>query len=232
MVKISYSESGIFMKRIKLHDRLLPKYSVAEEFANTLTHGLGVLLGFAVLVLCLLKADSLLSAVGGWIYGISMIALYAVSATYHGLKPGTAKKVMQVLDHCTIYLLIAGTYTPILLTAFVMHSPAVGWGLMLLQWGTALFAITLNAIDLKRFRVFSYTAYIVMGWSIIFVAPTAGQLLSRDAILYVLIGGISYTVGAILYAIGSKKPWFHSAFHLFVLAGSFLQFLGIYLYIM
>lgn len=219
------------MKRIKLHDRLLPKYSAAEEMVNTLSHGLGVLLGFAVLALCLQKATGLLSIIGVWMYGISMIALYAVSATYHGLKPGTAKKVMQILDHCTIYLLIAGTYSPILLTAFVPRSPAVGWGLLLLQWGTAVFAIILNAIDLKRFRIFSYTAYIVMGWSIIFVAPTAINLLSPKAFLYVLFGGISYTVGAILYAIGSKKPWFHSVFHLFVLVGSFLQFIGIYFYI-
>lgn len=218
------------MKRTKLKDRLLPKYTAAEEITNTLTHGVGILLGILALLLCLSKADTALSAAGSVIYGISMIALYAISSVYHGLKPGTAKKVLQILDHCTIYLLIAGTYTPILLTAFVPGSPGVGWGLLALQWGVAIFAIVLNAIDLKRFSIFSYAAYIVMGWSIIFFAPTAARLLSREAILYLLLGGISYTVGAILYGIGSKKPWFHSAFHVFVVAGTVLQFLAIYLY--
>lgn len=219
------------MKRTKLQDRQLPKYTVAEEFVNTLTHALGVLLGFAVLLLCPGKADTLPAWIGSVVYGICMIALYAVSSLYHGLKPGIAKKVMQIVDHCTIYLLIAGTYTPILLSAFVGDSPVIGWGLLILQWTVTIFAIILNAIDLRRFRVFSYTAYIVMGWSIVFCAPTAIKLLSREAIFYLLSGGISYTLGAILYGIGSKRPWFHSIFHIFVVAGSFLQFLAIYLYI-
>lgn len=220
------------MKRIKLRDRALPRYSAAEEFVNTLTHGLGVLLGIAVLALSLQKADTARDRAGTLIYGISMITLYAVSAVYHGLRPGIGKKVMQILDHCTIYLLIAGTYTPILLSAFVGEYPWVGWGLLGLQWITATVAVILNAIDLKRFQIFSYTAYIVMGWSILFCAPTAIRVLSREAIFYLLSGGISYTVGAVLYGIGSKRPWFHSIFHVFVLIGSILQFLSIYLYIM
>ena len=220
------------MKRTKLRDRLLPKYTLSEEIVNTVSHGIGVLLGIAALVLCTGKAKGPLALTGAIVYGLSMIFLYSISAVYHGLRPGTAKKVLQILDHCTIYLLISGTYTPILLSAFVPNAPAAGWGLLGLQWGTAVIAIIFNAIDLRRYRVFSMAAYIIMGWSIIFFAPTAARLLSREAVLYLLLGGISYTVGAVLYGIGAKRAWFHSVFHVFVVAGSVLQFIAIYLYIL
>ena len=222
------------MKRIKLQDRPLPKYTLSEELVNAISHGIGALLGIAVLLLCIKRSvycQSTPALIGSIIYGVCMITLYTISTVYHALVPGTAKKVMQILDHCSIYLLISGTYTPILLTAFIPHFPIVGWGLLGLQWGVAIFAIVLNAIDLKRFRLFSYTAYIVMGWSLIFFIPYATALIHHRGLFYILLGGISYTVGAILYGIGSKRPWFHSVFHILVLAGSFLQFWAIYHYI-
>lgn len=221
------------MKRTKLKDRALPTYSTAEELTNTVTHALGIGLGIAVCILCVLKAGaSAVGLMGAWVYGLSMILLYSCSTIYHGLPAGTAKKVFQVLDHCTIYLLIAGTYTPIILMELIPGVPAVGWGLLTVQWGTAALAITLTAIDLKKFRYFSYICYIVLGWALIFVAPAALSVMSRSAFLYILIGGISYTIGAVLFAIGKKRPWFHSVFHIFVILGSLLQFIGIYLYIL
>lgn len=220
------------MQRIKLCDRILPKYSPGEERLNAISHGIGIFMGLLVLILCTSKSGTTSTRIGSILYGVCMIAVYTISTIYHALPPRTAKKVFQILDHCTIYLLIAGTYTPILLGAFVAQAPAVGWTLLVLQWAVAVFAIVLNAIDLKKFRPFSYTAYIVMGWAIIFVAPTAMELISRPGLLYLLLGGISYTVGAILFGIGSKLPWFHGVFHIFVLLGSFLQFLSIYLYIL
>lgn len=220
------------MKRTKLCDRLLPHYCAAEELVNAISHAAGLLLGIAVLVLCAGKAENVRSLTGALIYGISMIALYAVSSVYHALPPGTAKKVMQILDHCTIYVLIAGTYTPILLSAFIPFAPGAGWTLFALQWGVAAVAIVLNAIDLRRFRFFSYATYIIMGWSIVFFAPYALRLIAPEGLVYLLLGGISYTVGAIAYGIGSKRAWFHSVFHIFVVIGSFLQFLSIYLYIL
>jgi len=220
------------MQRIKLCDRILPKYSHGEESLNAISHGIGIAMGLIVLILCSSKSGTVSTRIGSIIYGVCMIAVYTISTIYHALPPRTAKKVFQILDHCTIYLLIAGTYTPILLGAFVANAPAVGWTLLILQWAVAVFAIVLNAIDLKKFRPFSYTAYIVMGWAIIFVAPTAMELISHPGLLYLLLGGISYTVGAILFGIGSKLPWFHGVFHIFVLLGSFLQFLSIYLYIL
>ncbi len=216
------------MQRTRIQDRVLPHYTPGEEWMNTVTHGIGILMGIAVLILCARKSVTALSCTGSIIYGLCMIAVYTVSTVYHGSRPGNTKKALQVLDHCTIYLLIAGTYTPILLSTFVQKNPVLGWGLLIFQWSSAIVSIILNAIDLKRFRVISYTAYIVMGWAIIFVAPVAIHLIGRDGFLWLLSGGISYTVGAVLYAIGSKKPWFHSAFHIFVLLGSLLQFLSIY----
>lgn len=221
------------IKRIKLRDRQLPTYTLAEELVNAISHGVGVILGFIILLLCTKKAQSNpLSFLGCTAYGISMILLYTISALYHSFVPGTTKKVFQILDHCTIYILIAGTYTPILLDAFIPATPILGWGLLAMQWGVSVLAIILNAIDLKKYRIFSYTAYIVLGWAIIFVWPVARNLIGDMGLLYLLLGGISYTVGAILYGIGSKLPWFHSVFHVLVILGSYLQFIAIYQYIL
>ena len=220
------------MKRIKLQNRRLPDYSLAEELVNAISHGLGAILGIVVLILCTLKAGTdPFALVGCMIYGACMTMLYSISALYHSFRPGMTKKVFQILDHCTIYILIAGTYTPILLTAFVRQAPLLGWGLLAVQWGVSALAITLTAIDLHRFRVFSYASYVILGWAIIFFLPTTVRLIGIQGLLWLLAGGISYTIGAVMYAIGAKKPWFHSAFHIFVIAGSFLQFIAIYRHI-
>ena len=137
---------------------------------------------------------------------------------------------MQIIDHCTIYFLICGTYTPILLSAFVPVYPALGWGLLAAEWALAFLAATLTAIDLKKYNVFSMICYITMGWGIIFFLPQAIAVLTKPGFLLLLAGGIVYTLGAILYGIGSKTRWFHSVFHIFVVLGSVLQFLAIFLY--
>ena len=221
------------MKRIKLCDRKLPDYTKAEEIMNMVTHITGGGLGVLALVLCTLRAivrGSIPGVVGSVIYGISIVTLYTISSVYHGLRPGTAKKVLQVIDHCTIYFLIAGTYTPILLGAFVSVYPWIGWGLLALQWGMTALAVTLTAIDLKKYTVFSMICYIGLGWSIIFFVPQTVAVLTKPGFMWLLAGGIAYTIGAILYGIGAKKHWMHSVFHIFVVLGSLLQFLAIYLY--
>ena len=219
-------------KRIPLKDRCLPRYSVGEETMNMVTHIVGGALGILVLMLCLLRAGTAVARVGAAIYGGSMIALYAVSSVYHGLRPNMGKRVMQVIDHCTIYMLIAGTYTPIMLVAFIPVYPVIGWGLLAAQWGLAALAATLTAIDLKKYNVFSMVCYILMGWGIIFFLPQAMEVLGKQGFALLLAGGITYTIGAVLYGIGSKKPWFHSIFHIFVVLGSFGQFLAIYGYVL
>ncbi len=218
-------------ERIQLKDRPLPRYSVGEEVMNTATHITGGVLGVLVLITGLLKADSPLARWAMAIYGCSMIILYTMSSVYHGLKPGIAKRVMQVLDHCTINLLIAGTYTPILLCAFLPVYPGIAVGLLIMEWGLATVSITLTAIDLKKYQIFSTICYVFLGWGIIFFAGKAREVLTPAGFGWLLWGGIAYTFGVILYAIGSKKKWFHSVFHIFVVLGSLLQFISIYWYI-
>ncbi|MBQ9859986.1 MAG: hemolysin III family protein [Clostridia bacterium] len=220
--------------RTKLKDRLLPDYTRGEEIFNTVSHivggGFGVIALIACLVVAVLHRDAW-AVVGSAIYGFSMVALYTVSSVYHGLRPPMAKKVMQVLDHCTIYLLIAGTYTPILLCNIREVSPVWAWTLFGIVWGLAAMAATFTAIDLKKYAVLSMICYIGMGWCIVMAAETAVKAIALPGLLWLLAGGISYTVGAILYGLGKKIRYMHSVFHLFVVLGSILQFVCIVGYV-
>ena len=221
------------MKRTKLSDRVLPDYSRGEELMNTVTHIVGGALGVAALTLCVVCAalrHNVYGVVGSAIYGASLIALYTVSSVYHGLKPGMGKKVMQIVDHCTIYFLIAGTYTVIVLSAIRPRYPVLGWGLFAFEWAMAALATTLTAIDLKKYNVISMICYIGLGWAIIPFARQALEVLTLPGFLFLLLGGIAYTIGAVLYGIGSRKKWMHSVFHIFVVLGSVLQFFAVLLY--
>ena len=221
------------MKRTKLSDRVLPNYSRGEELMNTVTHIVGGALGVAALTLCVVFAalrHNVYGVVGSAIYGTSLIALYTVSSVYHGLKPGMGKKVMQIVDHCTIYFLIAGTYTVIVLSAIRPRYPVLGWGLFAFEWAMAALATALTAIDLKKYNVISMICYIGLGWAIIPFARQALEVLTLPGFLFLLLGGIAYTIGAVLYGIGSRKKWMHSVFHIFVVLGSVLQFFAVLLY--
>lgn len=219
-------------KRTKLSDRVLPSYSRGEEVMNMVTHIVGFGLGVAALLLCVLyslAANNAWGVFSGMIYGGGMIALYAVSSVYHGLKPGMAKKVMQVIDHCTIYFLIAGSYTIVALCALRPAYPAIGWGLFNFEWALTALAVTLTAIDLKKYTVFSMFCYIGMGWAVVPFIPQTYQVLGSSGFWLLLWGGIAYTVGSILYGLGKKRKWMHSVFHIFVVLGSFLQFLCVWI---
>ena len=221
------------MKRTKLSARALPNYCRGEEIMNMVTHIVGGGLGVIALPLCVLRAiwhANYLGCVGAALYGVCMIALYAMSSIYHGLKPGLAKRVLQVLDHCTIYFLIAGTYTVIALGALHPISPALCWIVLAVEWALAAVAVTLTAIDLRNYRVFSMVCYIGMGWLVALFLPQTLRALTPAGFGWLLAGGIAYTLGAILYGIGAKKAWYHSVFHIFVVLGSLLQFLAIFLY--
>ena len=220
-------------KRIKLADRELPTYSKGEEIFNMVSHIVGGALGIAALVLCIItaaKAHSAIGAISSCIYGFTLIALYTMSSVYHGLKPGMAKKVMQVLDHCTIYFLIAGSYTPILLVAMMPKYPVIAWFIFALVWGCAVVACTLTAIDLKKYRVMSMICYLAMGWVIIFFIKQTYDVMYLGGVVFLVTGGIAYTIGSVLYGLGKTKKWMHSIFHLFILAGSVLHFFAIILY--
>ena len=221
------------MKRIKIADRKLPNYTRSEELMNTLTHAAGVLMAVAALVLCIVRSSANSNPYGvvsSVIYGISMTAVFAISSVYHGMKPGFAKKVMQVVDHCTIYFLIAGSYTAIVLSAVRPVFPALGWGLFVFEWALAALAITLTAIDLKKYNTFSMICYIGMGWAVIPFWRQVLSVLTMPGFLLLLFGGIAYTIGAVLYGLGRKRKWMHSIFHIFVVLGALLQFLSVWLY--
>ncbi len=222
------------MTRTKLCDRQLPFYTKGEEIFNMVSHIVGGGLGIVALVLCVvmsaLKHDSW-AVVSSAIYGAALIVLYTMSSVYHGLTCEKPKKVMQVLDHCTIYFLIAGTYTPVLLCSVRRAYPVSAWVMFGVVWGLAALATVLTAIDLKKYSVFSMICYIGMGWCIVFQVNAILNTIAPAGIILLLAGGIAYTVGAVLYGMGRKHRYMHSVFHLFVLAGSVLQFFSILFYI-
>jgi len=221
--------------RTKLKDRPLPSYTKGEEVFNMVSHIVGGAIGIAALVLCIIFSavrHNGYGLAGSIVYGVSMITLYTMSSVYHGLREGTGKRVMQVLDHCTIYLLIAGTYTPILLSAMRPIDPVASWVLLGVVWALAAVAITLTAIDLKKYAVFSMICYIGMGWCIIFKIPLLIQAVGWGGFWLILLGGVCYTIGAVLYGVGRTKKYMHSVFHLCVVAGSVLHLLAILIYVL
>lgn len=224
------------MERIKLRDRILPKYTKGEEIFNMTSHIVGAVLGIVATVLCIVFAairGNVYGIISGAIYGVTMIILYTMSSIYHGLSPKRySKKVFQVLDHCSIFLLIAGSYTPFALCTIREYDLASGWIIFGVIWAFAILGIVLNSIDIKKFKVFSMICYLVMGWCIVFKITLLPELLGTVGFVLLLLGGIAYTIGAILYGLGKKHKYMHSIFHLFILLGSLLQFFCILLYVM
>lgn len=223
------------MTRTKLCDRVLPDYTKGEEIFNTVSHFAGAVFGIVALLTCLMASFSMQNIwaiVSSIIYGSSLILLYTMSSVYHGLPNGMAKKVLQVIDHCTIYLLIAGTYTPVMLCSVRLISPGWAWTILGIVWGCALIAAIFTAIDLKKYAKFSMICYLGMGWCVVLAIKPTLQALSIQGILWLLFGGISYTIGAILYGLGKKHRYMHSIFHLFVVAGSVLQYIAILFYVL
>lgn len=220
--------------RTKLRDRKLPDYTRGEEIFNMVSHIAGGALGIAALVLCVVFAairHNTYGVVGSSIYGFTLVLLYTMSSLYHGISPKlTAKKVFQVIDHCSIFMLIAGTYTPICFCIIQRLSPALGWTVFGIIWGMAALGIVLNSIDLKQFEKFSMICYLGMGWCIIVSAKNLLTVLGVGGIVFLVAGGVAYTVGAVFFVIGKNKKYAHSVFHLFVVLGSLLHFLCIFFF--
>ena len=224
------------MTRTPLKERSLPGYTRKEEIANMTTHIVGAGVGVIVFALSIWIAfvhQNVWSLVSGAVYGLSLILLYTVSSVYHGLIPSLGKKVMQVIDHCTIYTLIAGTYTPVLLCALRPSYPRLAWTLLAAEWGTAAVATVFSAIDHKKFHAVEMTAYLVMGWLCVAAYRPVVECLSREGFAWLLAGGVAYTIGAVRYGLGSKKnPIFHTVFHVFVDIGSILHAVCVLCYVL
>ena len=227
------------MKRTKLAERKLPRYTRGEEITNMVTHIVGGAMGIAVLTLCVIRAaihHNPMGVVTSASYGATMILLYTMSSVYHGLplSSPTAKKVMQIMDHCTIYALICGSYTPVLLCSIRRVSPGWGWGLFGVVFGLCTLCTVLTAIDLKKYSALSMFCYVGVGWSVVFAIRPVLESVPLPGILWLVGGGIAYTLGAVLYVRAGKRgsaPYMHSVFHLFVLLGSLLQFFCIFFYV-
>lgn len=216
--------------RVPTKKRAVREYTLGEEIANAITHGIGAGLSVAALVLLIVKSVMdgagllLLSAL---FFGISLLVEYLMSTLYHALAHEGAKRVFKVLDHSCIYLLIAGTYTPYCLVTLL---PFGGLWLFLVVWAMALVGVACEAFWTFRPRWVSAVIYVVMGWCIVAYLPALYGALEPAGFWLLLAGGLSYTLGAVFYVLKRVK-FMHSVFHVFVLAGSILQFFSIYLFV-
>ncbi len=214
-------------------------YGKPEELTNIITHAVGAALSFAGLVFLMLKVTAMdmsaLSAVAVFLYGFSMIAMFTVSALYHAMPYGSrARAVFRRLDHCTISVLIFGTYAPMMLIGMMRGntSDAV-WGYVLfaIVSVTAILSIVFNAINVTKFKVFSLIAYVVMGWACLIRINRIVSLCGYGCFWFLLGGGVVYSLGIIFYAI-KKIPFNHAIWHLFVMIGAALHFVCIYSYLL
>ncbi len=203
--------------------------SPLEEKLNAVSHAIGALFGIVALVLLILfdthkTAYSLLSVI---IYGTSIIALFTASTFYHATKSESRKHFFRILDHISIYFLIAGTYTPVLLISLLGSK---GWPLFYTVWGIAFFGIILKLFFTGKFEVFSTLLYLVMGWLIVFDFNYLSEVMHSNGILLLFAGGMAYTLGIVFYAI-HRIPFNHVIWHLFVLAGAICHFFMVYFYV-
>ena len=214
---------------------IIPKYSLSEELMSSISHGIGAIFSLVILITCVyvsLKHNNMYALAGSIIYGLTSFLLYIVSTLYHALKPNRAKKVFRIIDHCSIYLLIAGTYAPYCLVTLRDVSPVVGWLVLIAVWVCAVIGITFTAINMNTFKKMGMALYLIMGWVCIFSFKTLVDGISTTGLIYMIIGGVAYTVGAVLYAIGKKVKYMHSIFHFFVLAASIMFYISIIKYVL
>jgi len=206
-------------------------YSKKEEIANAITHGIGVLLSIAALVLLIVFASlkgSALHIVSYTIYGVSMLILYMSSTLLHSFNEGKVKDLFEIFDHSSIYLFIAGTYTPLML---IVVKGALGWTMFGIVWGLAVIGIVFKIFFVKRFLYLSTVFYILMGWMVVFTFKPILQNLPSKGIMLLVVGGILYTVGSVFY-VWRKFPYHHAVWHLFVLGGSITHFFTILFYVL
>ena len=225
------------MSNARLASMKMPSYTKGEEIFNMVSHIAGGALGITATVLCVVVAavkGSVYGVIGGAIFGTTMIMLYCVSSIYHGLNPDMcAKRVFRILDHCAIYLLVAGTYTPITLCTVREYNTADGWTLFGIVWGLAALGITITAATTSKYKkIIEIILYLGMGWCVVFAKDAVFAGMETGGLIFLLVGGIAYTIGAALYALGKKKNYVHSVFHLFVVFGSLMHFFCILFYVL
>lgn len=207
----------------------LPHYTLGEEIFNSVSHGVGVALacvGFGILIVLSALYGDAWAVSSSIVYSFSLFALYLASTLYHACPNRRVKGVLQVLDHCSIFLLIAGTYTPYTL---ITLRGALGWALFAVVWGAAIVGVVLNAIDVQKYSRVSMVCYVAMGWVVVLAIRPLMALLAWNGLVLLALGGVFYTVGIVFYVI--RRSYMHSIWHLFVLAGSVCHYLSILLYV-
>lgn len=219
--------------RTPLKDRPFPDYSRKEEILNSTSHAVGVLCALVMLWMAVRASmQNTLALVSSIVYVLSVLVMFLVSSIYHGLPKGMPKQVMRVVDHCDIFITIAGTYTPIMLLGVLNINPKMAWSIFIVEWVFAVIGVILNAIDLKKYAKFSMVCYLAMGWCVIISLRDTILAMTWQGFAWIIAGGVAYTIGAVLYLIGKKKPYRHFIFHIFVLLAAIIQFVGIYLYLL
>ena len=213
--------------RLELRRRLgLPRYTLGEEIFSAVSHGVSALYAVGALVWLLLTCrPTALRLVSAAVFGGTMVLLYTVSTLYHGLGLNRAKVVFRSLDHCTIFLLIAGTYTPITL---VCLGGWKGWAMFGTVWAAAVLGVVLNAVSVERFKKVSMACYLAMGWCVLFFLRPLVENIDGVSLALLVAGGVLYTVGAVIYGLGRTVRYMHALWHLFCLAGSILHYLVVY----
>lgn len=224
--------TGISQKRSSF-----PIYSEGEEIFNVTSHAFGVIFGIAMIIIVSLYHQNITQLVSGVLFGLSLVILYAMSCTYHGLSPKGAeleyKKKLQVVDHCSIPILITGTYIPFALCILEPAQPGLGWTLLGVVAVIACIIIALNIIDLERFKDFTMIGYFLMGGSLLFGTNILINALKLEGFIIFLAGGAVYSIGVIFYKLGGgmKMKWMHSVFHVFCILGSALHYYCICMYV-
>ncbi len=217
----------------KLIDRRIPEYTRGEEVFSMVLSIVGGTLSVAVLVFCLivaLKNNNGYAVVSSAIYGASLLILYSMSSVYHGLRKYIPKKVFQILNHCAIFMLIAGTYTVLLLGSVRQINPVIAWTMFGIEWGVAAFAITFTSVDLEKNRILSIVCYIFMGWAILPFYKITIEAISVDGFILFISGIILYTTALIAYMLERRMKYLHCVFHILFLLGSAVQFFSVILY--
>ena len=224
-----------------IDDVKIPRYSLAEELFNAISHGLGAIFGIVALILMLVKiapTGDPFKIASSIIYGISLIVLFTISCVYHSLAKNRGKKVLRILDHDAIYILIAGTYAPYMLVALRPHNiwnmgtGTLAYLMFAIVWAACIIGAVFNSINIHKYKALSMTCYLIAGWVVVVALVVLWNIIGPAGVLLLLGGGVVYTIGAVIYGIGKKKKYFHSIFHFFVLIGAVMMFISVYCFVL
>lgn len=230
--KYIFSYTQNFIGRASLTKDGLPKYSESEELFNSISHLIGVFLGLFMIIVSCIFGKGVYGMLSGLIFGLSLIVLYSSSSIYHGLsyKRSKTKRLFRIADHCSIFILIAGTCSPFIFSASKTDLTSVNWTYYSFIWIIAFLGILLLIIDMDKFKTISVIMYVIMGLSLFYFSNSFVSVITSNGFTLLVGGGLIYLIGFLFYGFGSKIPWMHSVFHVLCLIASGLHCVCIVLY--